>query len=226
MLLTAGRAHLDGAPVHGRRATSACRRCRSPARRPASSPTPTHSRAKIIEVKGDRIREALADGKVAIVAGFQGVSTDREITTLGPRRLRPHRGRARGRARRRRLRDLHRRRGRLHRRSAHRAAGAQARRGSRSTRCSRWRRPAAACSRCGRSSSPATTTCACTFVRASPGRPGTWVTEEDPSMTTMEQAIISGVTHDVVRGEGHDRAGARPSGRRRARGSARSPTRA
>ena len=42
-----------------------------------------HNRAKIIEVKGDRIREALAGGKVAIVAGFQGVSTDREITTLG-----------------------------------------------------------------------------------------------------------------------------------------------
>ena len=27
--------------------------------------------------------------------------------------------------------------------------------------------------------------------------PGTWVVEEDPSMTSMEQAIISGVTHDV-----------------------------
>src|SRR3954462_1552398 len=42
-----------------------------------------HNRAKIIEVKGDRIREALAAGNVAIVAGFQGVSTDREVTTMG-----------------------------------------------------------------------------------------------------------------------------------------------
>ncbi len=42
-----------------------------------------HRKAKIIEVKGDRVREALAEGKVAVVAGFQGVSTDREITTLG-----------------------------------------------------------------------------------------------------------------------------------------------
>ena len=42
-----------------------------------------HNRAKIIEIKGDRIREALAEGKVAIVAGFQGVSTDREVTTMG-----------------------------------------------------------------------------------------------------------------------------------------------
>jgi aspartate kinase len=42
-----------------------------------------HGRAKIIEIKGDRIREALARGQVAIVAGFQGVSTDKEIVTLG-----------------------------------------------------------------------------------------------------------------------------------------------
>src|SRR6187200_3693587 len=42
-----------------------------------------HGKAKIVEVKGDRVRQALADGKVAVVAGFQGVSTDREITTMG-----------------------------------------------------------------------------------------------------------------------------------------------
>jgi aspartate kinase len=42
-----------------------------------------HGKAKILEVKGDRVREALAQGKVCVVAGFQGVSTDKEITTLG-----------------------------------------------------------------------------------------------------------------------------------------------
>ncbi len=42
-----------------------------------------HGKAKIIEVKGDRVREALADGKVCVVAGFQGISTDKEITSLG-----------------------------------------------------------------------------------------------------------------------------------------------
>ena len=42
-----------------------------------------HTRAKILEVKGDRLREALAAGKVPVVAGFQGVSATREITTLG-----------------------------------------------------------------------------------------------------------------------------------------------
>jgi aspartate kinase len=42
-----------------------------------------HRKAKIVEVKGDRVRAALAAGKVCVVAGFQGVSTDKEITTLG-----------------------------------------------------------------------------------------------------------------------------------------------
>jgi aspartate kinase len=42
-----------------------------------------HTKAKIVEVKGDRLREALAQGRVVVVAGFQGVSTDKEITTLG-----------------------------------------------------------------------------------------------------------------------------------------------
>ena len=42
-----------------------------------------HTKAKILEVRGDRVREALAQGKVCVVAGFQGVSTDKEITPLG-----------------------------------------------------------------------------------------------------------------------------------------------
>jgi aspartate kinase len=42
-----------------------------------------HTRAKILEVKADRLRAALAAGRVPVVAGFQGVSADREITTLG-----------------------------------------------------------------------------------------------------------------------------------------------
>ena len=43
----------------------------------------SHTKAKILEIKGDRVREALSQGKVAVVAGFQGVSTDKEVTTLG-----------------------------------------------------------------------------------------------------------------------------------------------
>ena len=42
-----------------------------------------HSRARIREIRPDRILEALEQGKVAVVAGFQGVTEDLEITTLG-----------------------------------------------------------------------------------------------------------------------------------------------
>ncbi|MBT6434031.1 MAG: aspartate kinase [Deltaproteobacteria bacterium] len=43
----------------------------------------SHQGARIIEVRPYRIQEALEAGKVVIVAGFQGVSLEREITTLG-----------------------------------------------------------------------------------------------------------------------------------------------
>jgi len=43
----------------------------------------SHTRAKILEVKADRIKEELKRGRVVIVAGFQGVSKDKEVTTLG-----------------------------------------------------------------------------------------------------------------------------------------------
>jgi len=43
-----------------------------------------HGRARIVDVKGDRVREGLDEDKVVIVAGFQGVDPDtKEITTLG-----------------------------------------------------------------------------------------------------------------------------------------------
>ena len=43
----------------------------------------SHRRARIKRILGDRVKNALAEGKVAIVAGFQGVSESKEITTLG-----------------------------------------------------------------------------------------------------------------------------------------------
>jgi aspartate kinase len=43
-----------------------------------------HGRARIIDVTPGRIQEALNDGAIAIVAGFQGISQDtKDITTLG-----------------------------------------------------------------------------------------------------------------------------------------------
>lgn len=42
-----------------------------------------HTKAKIVEIRAGRLTEALEAGKVPVVAGFQGVSTDRDVTTLG-----------------------------------------------------------------------------------------------------------------------------------------------
>lgn len=44
-----------------------------------------HTRARILEINPDRVERHLKEGKVVVVAGFQGVSgtIDREITTLG-----------------------------------------------------------------------------------------------------------------------------------------------
>jgi len=155
-----------------------------------------HNRAKIIEVKGDRVRQALAEGKVAVVAGFQGVSTTREITTLG-------RGAS----------DL----------TAVALAAAldaevceiytdvegvysadprivpKARKLSRVS-FDEMLEMAATGGRvlALRSVEFARNHHVKVHVRSSfTWAPGTWVTEEDPSLTSMEQAILSGVTHDA-----------------------------
>ena len=43
----------------------------------------SHTKARILDVRADRIREALDDDRIVLVAGFQGVSTSRDVTTLG-----------------------------------------------------------------------------------------------------------------------------------------------
>ena len=45
--------------------------------------TDAHASARIVEVRPFRVQEELARGKVVIVAGYQGVSTRKEVTTLG-----------------------------------------------------------------------------------------------------------------------------------------------
>src|SRR5665213_3124481 len=42
-----------------------------------------HTRAKISEIRAERLLASLAAGAVPVVAGFQGMSTERNITTLG-----------------------------------------------------------------------------------------------------------------------------------------------
>jgi aspartate kinase len=43
----------------------------------------SHTRARILDVRADRIRQALAEDRIVLVAGFQGVSTADDVTTLG-----------------------------------------------------------------------------------------------------------------------------------------------
>jgi aspartate kinase len=42
-----------------------------------------HGKARIVELRVQRVLDALAEGRVVIVAGFQGVSTTSDVTTLG-----------------------------------------------------------------------------------------------------------------------------------------------
>jgi aspartate kinase len=44
----------------------------------------SHTKARIIDVRADRIKDALKEDRIVLVAGFQGVSTEnRDVTTLG-----------------------------------------------------------------------------------------------------------------------------------------------
>jgi aspartate kinase len=43
----------------------------------------SHTRARIMKINTDKIKEELKKGKIVIVAGFQGVTMNQDITTLG-----------------------------------------------------------------------------------------------------------------------------------------------
>jgi aspartate kinase len=151
-----------------------------------------HGKAKIVDIRAKRIHEALDAERIVLVAGFQGVSTDLDITTLGRGGSDTTAVALAAGPRRRRLRDLHGRRRRPHGRSANRPERAQAARGQ-------LRRDAGN-GRVGRAGAPATVG----RVRAQPRcqaarrssfseADGTWIREEDERM--LEKALISGVTH-------------------------------
>lgn len=42
-----------------------------------------HSKARIVDIKTDKLRKFLDEGNIIVAAGFQGVTSDGEITTLG-----------------------------------------------------------------------------------------------------------------------------------------------
>ena len=85
-----------------------------------------HGVARIKDIPGEKIRERLEQGEVAVITGFQGIEPERNrIATLGrggsDTSAVAHRRRGEGRP----VRHLHRRRRRLHHRPAHRAQGAR-----------------------------------------------------------------------------------------------------
>jgi aspartate kinase len=82
------------------------------------------TQARIVSIDEERVREDLKEGRVAVVAGFQGVDRDGNITYARPRRLGHFGGCAGCGIQGRRVPDLHRRRRRLHGRSADRSGGA------------------------------------------------------------------------------------------------------
>src|SRR5207247_10132338 len=43
-----------------------------------------HTRARITQITTERVRQSLDAGEIAVVAGFQGLSDEDEITALGP----------------------------------------------------------------------------------------------------------------------------------------------
>lgn len=59
-----------------------------------------YSDARIKRISGDRLKAELDNGRIVIVAGFQGINKMGDVTTLGPRRLGHDRCRHRRNARR------------------------------------------------------------------------------------------------------------------------------
>ncbi len=42
-----------------------------------------HTKARIEKISGERVKQALKEGKIAVVAGFQGINEQSDVTTLG-----------------------------------------------------------------------------------------------------------------------------------------------
>ena len=130
--------------------------------------TSVHGKARILEITPGRVVNSLKAGNIAIVAGFQGVSQDtKDITTLGRGGSDTTAVALAAALARRRVRDLHRCRRRVHRRPAHRSQRPPARHASPTRRCSSWRPAAPRSCTCAASSTAAATGCRSTSARRS-----------------------------------------------------------
>ena len=152
----------------------------------------SHTKAKIVEIRADRLREALDDGHIVLVAGFQGVSTERNVTTLGRGGSDTTAVALAAALGARRLRDLHRRDRRVHRRPARGAGRPQAPSGE----------PRGDARDGGDPGSRVLALRSVEFARRHDvplhvrssflPEEGTWITKETPD---MEKAIVTGLAH-------------------------------
>ena len=167
-----------------------------------------HTKARIKRINAERINAALDAGSVVVVAGFQGIDRGRATSppsaaaaptppaSPSPPRSRPTCARS----------------------SPtwtastppipRRARRPQDGRASATTRCWRWPAWAPRSCRPAPSSSPRSTTCPVHVRSTFKPDPGTLVTREDHS---MEDVVVTGITHDRGAGQGLDPARARPA---------------
>ena len=200
MLLTAGE-RISMALLAMAIKTSATRRSRSPVSQAGMITDSAHGKARIIDVTPGRIRSALDEGNIAIVAGFQGVSAgQKDITTLGRGGSDTTAVALAAALERRRLRDLHRRRRRLHRRPARRAEGPEDRLDLlRGHAGAGQLRVQGACTAAWSTRAATTSRSTSVVVLRPPGHLGRAQPDDISTRRKrgMEQAIISGVAHDT-----------------------------
>ena len=172
----------------------------------------SHTKARILDVRADRIRAALGGGQHRARRRLPGRLEQRQRRHHArARRLGHDRGRGRrgaGRAR-------------CARSTPTSPASSPPTRGSSPTRasstrcpsrrCSRWPPPAPACCSCARSSTRATTACASTAAPPSRTRPVPLCSQKEE---TMEQPLITAVTHSTAEARITLRRRARRAGRR------------
>lgn len=132
--------------------------------------TASHTKARIETISGRRIFESFKKGQIVIVAGYQGINAQQDITTLGRGGIGFDGRGPGGRPESVDVRNLHGRHRDIHHRPPARSRPQKNLRPSRLRKCSKWRRWARRSCRPARLKSPRNTTCRFTFGQATPRR--------------------------------------------------------
>ncbi len=154
----------------------------------------SHTKARILDVRADRIREALEEDFDRPRRGIPGSFDQPRRDDARPRRLGHDRSGGRRGAGGRGMRDLHRRQRRVHAPTRGSCRTPASYRSSASRRCSRWRRRGRRFCSCAQSSTPEPTASGIHCRSSFEDGPGTFVIGEDE---TMEHPLITAVTHST-----------------------------